>query len=118
MDTDLALDPALADGFPGFGRRYMASFSDFRFELHFESPSSLTWAQIGPEGNRGRCATVAIQTEAVTGSIHVVTWQEHNGTTVVQVEDFARRVVLTHVSRPDRTFIRARGTFDELPPPA
>jgi hypothetical protein len=31
------------------------------------------------------------------------------------VEDFARRVVFTDISRPDLKFIRARGRFDELP---
>lgn len=115
-DTSPAEDAAAPDGFPGFGRRYRASFPDFSFDLDFQPPASLTWTQVEPEGSRGRSETVTIRTEAVTESIHAVTWQERSGTTVVQVGDFARGVVLTHITRHDATFIRARGTLVEMPP--
>lgn len=101
--------------FPGVGRRYLATFPAFRFELHFASPSSLTWTQIDDDGSLGRFETVAIRIEPIADSIYVVSWQEANKTTVVHVEDFARDAVVTNITRADGTFLQARGSFAELP---
>ena len=114
MDIEFPSEIAVAGCFPGVGRRYLATFPDFRFELHFESPQSLTWTQIHADGSRGRSESVAIRMEPIADSLFLVAWQERNRTTVVHVEDFARRVILTHITRPDHTVLQARGTFSEL----
>lgn len=102
--------------FPGVGRCYLATFPAFRFELDFESPSLLTWTQIHDDGSRGRFETVAIRVEPIAGLIFLVAWQEANKTTVVAVQDFARRAVLSSITRSDGTFLQARGTLDECRP--
>lgn len=105
---------AAAAEFPGVGRRYLATFPAFRFELHFKSPTSATWTQIDEDGSRGRVETVAIRIEPVADLLFLVTWQEANRTTVVQVENFVKRVVFTNITRSDGTFLQARGSLVEL----
>jgi hypothetical protein len=116
MCADRAADGFLeaAATFPGVGRRYLASFPGFRFELHFESPSSLTWIRLLDDGSRGQSETEAITTKQIADLIFLVSWQEANGTTVVCVQDFGQGVAHTHITRSDGTFLRASGTLGEM----
>ena len=100
--------------FPAVGRRYLVTFPAFRAELHFGSASSLTWYLLNADGSKGRSERVDIRVQPVVELIFLVTWQEANKTTVVQVEDFARKAIFTNITRPDGTFLQSRGTFVEL----
>lgn len=101
--------------FPAVGRKLLVTFPAFRAELHFHSSSSLTWYLLNADGSKGRSERVDIRVQPVGDRLFLVTWQEANKTTVVQVEDFARKVIFTNITRPDGTFIQSRGTFVELP---
>jgi hypothetical protein len=100
--------------FPVVGRRLLVTFPAFRTELHFHSASALTWYLLNPDGTKGRSETVEIRIQPVVDKIFLVTWQEANKTTVVQVEDFERKVILTNVTRSDGTFLQSKGTFVEM----
>jgi hypothetical protein len=100
--------------FPVVGRRLLVTFPAFRTELHFHSTSSLTWHLLNSDGTNGRSETVEIRIQPVVDKVFLVTWQEANKTTVVQVEDFERKVILTNVTRSDGTFLQSKGTFVEM----
>ena len=99
----------LAASFPGIGRRYVARFPDFQFELCFHSSSSLTWTRLHEGGGRGPSETEAIAIQPVVDLVFVLSWQEANRTTVVSIQDYGKGLVHTHVTRADGTFIRASG---------
>jgi hypothetical protein len=110
-------EPAQAaaySAFPGFGRRYLASFPASRFELAFSSCGSLTWTRLLDDGRRGPSETVKICVDSVGDGLYFVSWRESNGTIVAQVEDFAQRSVVAHIRRSDGTLLRANGTLIEL----
>lgn len=109
--------PDAAATFPGVGRRYLAGFPDFQFELQFESPSSLTWIRLHDDGSRGQFETEVIKTQRIAPLIYLVSWQEANRTTVVCVQDFGKGVVHTHITRSDGTFLTASGTLVEIGQP-
>jgi hypothetical protein len=100
---------------PAAGRRLQATFPTFRTELHFHSASSLTWYFLDAEGRRGRTERVDIRVQSVGDRLYLVSWQESSKTTVVQVQDFVRKVIFTNVTRPDGTFFQSQGSFVELP---
>lgn len=97
------------------GRRFLASFPEFRFEVYFRSARELTWTRILADGGPGASETVAINVEPVCGAVFVVSWQELNRTTVVAVQDFGKHEALTHITRADQSFLRARGSLREVP---
>ena len=53
------------------------------------------------DGTNGRSEKVEIRVEPVADRVFLVAWQEANKTTVVQVEDFERKVILTNITRPE-----------------
>lgn len=108
-----ALAQTIPVAFSGAGRKFMVTFPNFRAELQFHSHESLTWTLFNADGSRGRSETVAIRVQPIVEAIFMVTWQEANKTTVVQVEDFAQKVIYTNITRPDGTFLQSRGTFVE-----
>lgn len=99
--------------YPAVGRRLLVTFPAFRAELNIHSASSLTWFLLNPDGSKGRSETVSVRIQHVSGRIFLVTWQEANKTTVVQVQDFTRSAVFTNITRPDGTFLQSRGSFVE-----
>lgn len=111
-------DAAAKPAFPGAGRRYLASFPAFRFELDFSARASLTWTRLLDNGSRGPSETVRICIDSVGEGLFLVSWRELNGTTVAHVEDFVRQSVVTHIHRSDGTLLRANGTLIERLPVA
>jgi hypothetical protein len=108
------MSAAMSEAFPGTGRRYLATFPDFRFRLHYSAADCLTWTRLDAAGRAAGEETVATRTQCVAPAIHLVSWQERNATTVVQVADFKRRQVWTHITRADGSFLRASGSFEPL----
>ena len=104
----------MSEAFPGAGRRYLATFPDFRFRLHYTAADCLTWTRLDAAGRDAGEETVATRTHCVAPAIHLVSWQERNATTVVQVADFAGRRLWTHITRADGSFLRACGRFEPL----
>ena len=104
----------MSAAFPGTGRRVIATFPAFRFRLHFVSTGLLHWTRLHDDGSDAASETVAIASEPIADAVFLVSWQECNRTTVVQVADFARRIVRTHITRADGSFVRARGSLVPL----
>jgi hypothetical protein len=107
--------------FPGVGNKYLVDFrnvatgAQFRTQLYFASATSLTYTGVRADGSLGGSETVVIRTEPIADMIFLVTWQEADKTTVVHVEDFARKVILTNITEPSLAFSQWRGTFVQLP---
>jgi len=97
--------------YPAIGLRLLVTFPAFRAELNIHSTSSLTWYLLNADGSKGRSETVNARMQPITGKAFLVSWQEANKTTVVQVQDFDRGVIFTNITRPDGTFLQAKGTF-------
>jgi hypothetical protein len=100
--------------FPGTGHTYLVDFSVFRVELAFTSATSLTYTGIAPDGTREGSETVQIRTEPMSDVIFLVTWQESDKTTVVHIEDFDKKTIVTNITNPDSTFEQYHGTFSEV----
>src|SRR5262249_36667883 len=74
----------------------------------------LTYTVIAPDGTRGGSETVAIKSEPITEGIFLVVWQEADKTTVVHIEDFNKKTIVTNITNPDLTFEQFHGTFIEV----
>jgi hypothetical protein len=106
----------MAYTFPGVGRKYFVDFVAFRVALQFTSDTSLTYFNIDANGTIIGSETVTIRVEPITAQIFLVTWQESDKTTVVHIEDYAKRTIVTNItSSPDLAFAQFHGRFTELP---
>jgi hypothetical protein len=101
--------------FPAIGHRYLVNFVAFRVELYFESATSLTYSGVRPDGSLGGSETVVIRTEPITDTIFLVSWQESDRTTVVHIEDFGAKTIVTNITNPNLSFVQYHGTFEQLP---
>jgi hypothetical protein len=101
--------------FPGTGHKYIVDFDVFRVELAFTSSASLTYTGIAQDGTRGSSQTVAIAVMPIADNIFLVTWQEADKTTVVHVEDYAKKTIVTNITNSDLSFEQHFGTFVEQP---
>jgi hypothetical protein len=102
-------------GFPGTGHRYFVDFVAFRVELDFTSDTSLTYYNLDKDGNKTGSETVIIKTEPITDGIFLVTWQESDKSTVVHIEDYLRKTIVTNITQSDLSFLQFHGKFRELP---
>jgi len=100
--------------FPAVGHKYLVDFKAFHVELFFESATKLTWTGIRPDGSRGDQGTEAITVEPIADQVFLVTWQESDKTTVVHVEDYARRTIITNITDNKLNFVRFHGTFTQI----
>jgi hypothetical protein len=106
-----AASSALAADFPGAGHKFIADFKKFRFEHAYPTSSSLTWTTLNPDGARGQSETVAIHAQEIADKVFMVSWQEGNKATVVQIQDYAKNIIFTNLTLPNGTFIQLQGTF-------
>lgn len=63
------------------------------------------------DGASARDEVVAIETVPLGHGLFAVSWQEQDGTTVAQVQDFTRLRVLSCATRPDGRLLRRTGTM-------
>jgi hypothetical protein len=66
------------------------------------------------DGTRGPSETVSIETSEIRPGVHLVTWQEASGNTVVHVEDFENGSIITNITTPDGKFIKLHGSLSKL----
>jgi hypothetical protein len=102
---------AAAADFPGVGHKFVADFTQFRFEQIYPSESSLQYTALNLDGTRGASQTVDVHVQPAGDALFIVTWQEANKTTVVQVQDYAKKHIYTHLTLPDGTFLKLQGSF-------
>lgn len=100
--------------FPATGHIYVVDFNMMKFELDFTVEDELTFAQLQGSGSRGPAETVSIETSEIRPGVHLVTWQEASGATVVHVEDFENASIITNITAPDGTFIKLKGSLSKL----
>lgn len=70
------------------------------------------------DGPFARTETVDIVVTPLGGACHAVSWQEADGATVVNIQDFDRMTVLSFATLPDRTFLRLEGALRWVVPPS
>lgn len=96
------------DRFP-VGLEMDVSYPDFRVSLALLSTTQLRF-QI-KEGPFVRTETVDIQVVPLGNGIFAVSWQEQDGATVTNVQDYDRGWVHSFATLPDGTFLRMTGSM-------
>ncbi len=85
------------------------SYPDFQVSLTLMSTSQLKF-EIN-EGPFARIETVDIQVIPLGNGIFAVSWQEKDGATVTNVQDYDRGVIHSFATLPDGQFLRMTGTL-------
>ena len=103
----------MPDAFPGAGHKYLADFQAFKITLNFTSATSLTYVVLNADGSAGQTETVTIKTENIAPDVYLVTWVESDNTTVVHIEDYGRKTIITNITSPPPkfSFDQFNGTF-------
>jgi hypothetical protein len=86
------------------------SFPTFTPRLSIHSEHELTVEIVAGE-NKGFSDTVEYESLAVRGGLVILSWQEHNGSTIVHVLDFVRGEAYTAVTQAKGGFLRLNGTI-------
>lgn len=99
--------------FPGIGHTFVVDFGDYAVDLRFESDTRMSHTQIrGPE--HGRSESVDIGVAEIRPDVWLVSWQETDRTSVVQIEDFEQGLVRMIVTGPDLRLVRSEGTMKRV----
>ncbi|MDB5929052.1 MAG: putative SnoaL-like aldol condensation-catalyzing enzyme [Polaromonas sp.] len=69
------------------------------------------------EGPFARAETVEIHVVPLGNSLFAVSWQEKDGATVTNVQDYDRGLIHSHATLPDGQFLRMTGTLAVTRPP-
>jgi hypothetical protein len=101
-------------GFPAVGHSYLVDFQKFKVKLNFLSETSLSWAVLNADGSVAQAETDVIRAEAIGPQLFLVTWQENDKTSVVHIEDYANKTIITNITNPDLSFEQYHGTFTQL----
>jgi predicted SnoaL-like aldol condensation-catalyzing enzyme len=96
------------DHFP-VGLEMEVSYPSFQVRLTLLSTSQLKF-EIS-EGPFARIETVDIQVIPLGNGIFAVSWQEKDGATVTNVQDYDRGVIHSFATLPDGQFLRMTGTL-------
>jgi predicted SnoaL-like aldol condensation-catalyzing enzyme len=96
------------DRFP-VGQVIDVTFEHFRVTQTFLSLKQLQF-QI-KEGPFARTETVAIKVVPLGDSLFAISWQEKDGATVTNVQDYDRGVVHSYATLPDHQFLQMSGTL-------
>jgi predicted SnoaL-like aldol condensation-catalyzing enzyme len=95
-------------GFP-VGLAMDVSYPNFHVSLTLLSITQLR-LEI-KEGPFARTETVDIEVAPIGNSIFAVSWQEQNGATVTNIQDYDRSLVHSFATLPDGQFLRMTGTM-------
>ncbi|WP_218574465.1 nuclear transport factor 2 family protein [Halopseudomonas laoshanensis] len=63
------------------------------------------------EGPFARVETVAIQVVPLGNNLFAVSWQEHDGATVMNLQDYDRGLIHSYATLPDGEFLRMTGSL-------
>lgn len=91
------------------GQEMEVTYPNFKVRLTLPSVTQLRFEI--KEGPFARIETVDIQVVPLGNSIFAVSWQEKDGATVTNVQDYDRGVVHSFATLPDGLFLRMTGTF-------
>lgn len=96
------------DLFP-IGLEMDVSYPNFKVSLTLLSAEQLKFEI--KEGPFARIETVAIEFEAIGNSIFALSWEEQDGATVTNIQDYDRDLVHSFVTLPNGQFLRMSGTI-------
>lgn len=101
--------------FPATGRVYNADYGDMVFRVAFASDGkTLRWAPFDAEDFETAAATETYRATYIRPGVFMVTWQEADGVTVAQVEDFDNDTVHAAITLPDHKFLTLKGDWIRL----
>jgi MoaF-like len=105
--------------FPGAGHKYLVDFQGTKVILAFASDTSLTYTVLNSDGSPGETQTVTIKAENIAPDLWLVTWVESDNTTVVHIEDYGRKTIITNITsqKPTFRFDQLHGTFQDADAP-
>jgi predicted SnoaL-like aldol condensation-catalyzing enzyme len=95
-----------AERFP-IGLQMDVSYPEFQVSLTLLSPTQLRFEI--KEGPFARTELVDIQVVSLGNSLFAVSWQERDGATVTNVQDYDRGVVYSYATLPGGEFLRMTG---------
>ncbi|NCD69669.1 MoaF-related domain-containing protein [Mucilaginibacter agri] len=97
------------------GNKYLVTFGMAKATLNFDSETSLTFNIIEKEGQKQNITeTVAIKLTELRPQLYLVTWQEENGTTVTQVQDYENETVYSNWTASCGLFTNIKGTIQKV----
>lgn len=91
------------------GQEMDVAYPDFQVSLTLLSTRQLTFEIKG--GPFARTETVDIQVAPLGNGLFAVSWQERDGATVTNIQDYDRGVVHSFATLPDGQFLRMHGTI-------
>lgn len=91
------------------GQEMDVTYPDFQVGLTLLSTRQLTFEI--KDGPFARTETVDIQVAPLGNGLFAISWQEHDGATVTNVQDYDRGVVHSFATLPDGQFLRMLGTI-------
>jgi hypothetical protein len=95
------------------GRRFEADFGEKTFTLFYEDSGTLVLTEVkGPEV--GRVQRLHVSVVELRPNLFMVTWQEANKLTNVDIEDYENGVVYANMTTPNQNFISAKGSLKEI----
>ncbi|MFC3052109.1 nuclear transport factor 2 family protein [Kordiimonas pumila] len=97
------------EGFP-VGLEMDVAYPDFQVYLALISDAQLKFEI--KDGPYVRIEIVDIQVVPLGSSIFVVSWQEEDGSTVTNIQDFDRGLIHSYATLPNGQFLRGTGTFE------
>jgi predicted SnoaL-like aldol condensation-catalyzing enzyme len=81
----------------------------FQVTLHLEAIDRIRF--VIAEGPYGRDESVATQVIDLGNNFFAVSWQEKDGSTVVNLQDFDAGTIRSYATLPDNTYLRNEGTM-------
>lgn len=97
------------ENFP-VGMELAVSYPDFRVNVSLLSLTKLQFEIV--DGPFARIETVDIEVVPLRNSLFLVSWQEKDGATVTNLQDYDRGVIHSHATLQDGKFMRMAGTFE------
>lgn len=96
------------DRFP-VGMEIDVTYQAFQASLTLLSSTQLRFEI--KDGPFARVETVDVQVMPLGNSIFVLSWQEKDGATVVNIQDYDRGLIQSYATLPDGRFLRMTGTY-------
>lgn len=105
-------------GFPGLNRQLVIDFGEdgplgpFAAKLDFDAVQNTVTFLVTRGSMLGKTETLPFNASEITDGIWLVTWQEEDLLTVVQVQDFKVGRVLSAVTTADQQFVQLNGSVN------
>ena len=94
------------------GNEFLVDFGMAKATLDIQSENSLRFTITEKNGNEVNISeTVEIEMTEIRPQLFIVTWQEKNGNTVMQVQDYEKGIVHSNWTLPNGEFIHQKGTL-------